>query len=39
MPIIFNIVFGLPQMLSNIQMIIICVAVRVGHLYVSYVPQ
>jgi hypothetical protein len=28
MPIIFNVVFGLPQILSNIQMIIICVAVR-----------
>ncbi|KAF6760413.1 sodium-potassium ATPase [Ephemerocybe angulata] len=29
MPIIFNIVFGLPQMLSNIQMIIICVGTDV----------
>lgn len=29
MPILFNILFGLPQMLSNIQMIVICVATDV----------
>lgn len=29
MPILFNILFGLPQLLSNIQMIVICVATDV----------
>jgi hypothetical protein len=31
MPIILNVVLGVPQMLSNIQMILICVAVRAVH--------
>jgi hypothetical protein len=36
MPIILNVIIGVPQMLSNIQMILICVGVSADTLLVSY---
>jgi sodium/potassium-transporting ATPase subunit alpha len=39
MPVLLNVLLGVPQMLSNIQMILICVAVRTAHPHNLYDPR